>query len=364
MTLLPLLFTVSSLLGQKVDFYIGTYTSKSGSEGIYRASLDTATGILTTPELVAKTHNPSFLALHPTGRFLYSVDESSVGHVNAFAIEPNKTLTHLNFQTTLGADPCHISVDKAGKHVFVANYSSGSLISYSIKSDGRLAVSTHFFQNFGAGPDKSRQEGPHMHFACTDADDKHVYACDLGTDAVLVFDFDSATGALKLNTSASGKTPPGGGPRHFVLHSNGRFAYSNNEMGNGVNFYDVDPGTGGLSLRQTLSSLPAGDRTHSHTAELVCHPNGKWLYVSNRGHESIASYSIGDDGTLSLIEIQKAGVNEPRGFEIDPSGKWLVVAGQNSNDITALSIDPASGKLAPGPNKVSLSKPVCIVFAK
>lgn len=346
-----------------MDFYIGTYTSPNGSKGIYRASLDPATGALSQPVLVAETPNPSFLALHQNGKFLYSVDESHVGHVNSFKINPDKTVEHLNFQTTFGADPCHISIDKAGKHIFAANYSSGSLIAYPLKADGKIGISSQFYQHFGTGPDKSRQEAPHMHFACTDADDKHVYACDLGTDTVHVFDFDSATGAMKLNLAASGKTPAGGGPRHLAFSANRRYAYSNNEMTNGVNTYDVDPTTGGLTLKQTLSSLPDGDKTRSHTAELVCHPNGKWLYVSNRGHESIASYAIGEDGSLTLIDVKKVGVNEPRGFEIDPTGRWLVVAGQNSNDITALAISP-EGHLSPGPNKVALSKPVCIVFAK
>jgi 6-phosphogluconolactonase len=349
----------------EVPVYIGTYTKPGGSKGIYRALLDTESGKLSKPTLAAEAPGPSFLALHPNGKVLYAVHEPTDGDVSAYAIGADGSLRKLNTQPTQGNGPCHVSVDPAGKAVFTASYGAGTLASLPLKSNGSLAPPATVFKNTGSGPDKSRQEGPHLHAIYSDADSRFVYACDLGTDEVLVFHLDAATGKLTLSEPRSAKSPAGGGPRHLALHPGGRFAFVNNEMGNSVTAFARDPETGGLSPLQTIPTLPAdAPRAGATTAEIFCHPNGKWLYVSNRGHDSIAAYAIAQDGRLTLTEIEPAGVAVPRGFGIDPTGRWLVVAGQKSDDITALAIDPTTGALSPGPNHISVGSPVCVVFAK
>ena len=347
----------------EIPFYIGTYTSENGSQGIYRAVLDTQSGEISEPTLAAKANGPSFLALHPTGEFLYAVE--SPEKVSAFAVQADGTLDRLNTQSSHGAGPCHVAVDRAGKNLLVANYGGGSLACLPIKADGSLAEATTVFENRGSGPNPKRQMKPHLHAIYPDSTNRFVYACDLGTDEVLVFQFDAKNGKLSLAEPRSAKVPAGGGPRHLALHPDGRFAFANNEMTSSVTAFKRDPETGTLTPLQTISTLPEGKPVPGNsTAEIFLHPNGKWLYVSNRGHDSIAAYNIGDDGQLSVIEIQAAGVSVPRGFGIDPSGRWLVVAGQKSNNLTALAIDPKNGELSAGPNTVAVGQPVCVVFTE
>ncbi|AIE86730.1 lactonase family protein [Fimbriimonas ginsengisoli] len=364
MLFLPL-FLALSTVPHEADFYIGTYTSANGSKGIYQARLNTATGAISEPELSVEVANPSYVALHPNGHFLYAVQEARSGEVSAFMVGHDRRLSLLNTQSFKGADPCHLSVTPSGHHLFAAAYTGGSVACFPIKSNGSLDVPSSVVQNSGSGPDKSRQEGPHAHAIYTDARGRFVYSCDLGTDELLAFRLDSKKGALTPAVPRSSKTPAGGGPRHLAFHPNGMFVYGNNEMGNSVTFYHEDPATGALTQIQTLSTLPEGVSGHGNsTAEIALHPNGKWLYVSNRGHDSIAVYEVGEDGRLTLSEVKQAGVKVPRGFGIDPSGKWLVVAGQASNDLTALAIDPHTGRLAAGASRVRLDKPVCVLFAK
>ena len=354
----------SALAAEEAVFYIGTYTRNGDSKGIYRATLNTDSGALSQPVLAAETEGPSFLAFHPDGKHLYAVHEPTAG-ASAFAIEADGTLRLLGSEPSQGAGPCHVSVDPQGKNLFVACYSGGSLASLPIKSDGSLSPASFVFRNEGSGPNKSRQEKPHLHAIYSDADGRFVYACDLGTDEVLIFKHDAEKGKLTPASPAASKVPPGGGPRHLALHPGGKFAFVNNEMGNSVSAFARDESTGGLTLLQTISTMPEdASQEGVTTSEIFCDPTGKFLYVSNRGHDSIAAYAIGETGKLTLIEIQPAGVETPRGFGIDPSGRWLVVAGQKSNDLTALRIDPATGKLEPGPNRIEVGSPVCVVFAE
>ncbi|HEY0865933.1 MAG TPA: lactonase family protein [Fimbriimonas sp.] len=366
MALLPFLLAFGPTfmtINEEVDFYIGTYTSEEGSKGIYHARLDTATGSIGGLKLAAEAVTPSFLAVHPNRPLLYAVHEYTSGEVSAYAMEEDGGLRRLNTQKYQGPGPCHLSVDAQGKNVLSASYGDGSLASLPIQLDGSLAAPAFVFTNKGSGPDKGRQEGPHMHAIATDPTGIRVYACDLGTDEILIFRIDPETGKLTRNDPPSGKVAPGEGPRHLAFAPGGRFVYVNNEMGNSVTAFQVLPG-GGLKAVQTLSTLPEGESTRGKsTAEIVCHPNGRWLYVSNRGHDSIAAYSIGSNGRLSTIGIQAIGVREPRGFDVDPSGKWLVVGGQRSNDLRAIPIG-ADGKLGTPKEPVSIDKPVCIVFAR
>lgn len=353
----------TSSLADEIPFYIGTYTSPTGSKGIYRSSLDTVTGKLSPPTLAAEAPGPSFVALHPNGKFLYAVHEPTGGDVSAFAITSDGSLRRLNTESSQGGGPCHVSVDPAGKNLFTASYGAGSLASFPIKLDGALGPAATVFKNSGTGPDKSRQEGPHVHSIYADAEGRFVYACDLGTDEVLVFRLDPTKETLTPAEPKSAKVPPGGGPRHLAFGKDGKFVYVNDEMANAVTAFARDKQTGALTPLQTLTTLPGGKPVPGNTtAEIACHPNGQWLYVSNRGHDSIAVFSIGDDGRLEQVEVAAAGVSVPRGFGIDPTGRWLVVAGQKTNDLTALAIDPKTGKLTPGKNKVSVGSPVCVVF--
>jgi 6-phosphogluconolactonase len=367
-SVLPILLAAAlpcTALCADVTFYIGTYTKPGKSEGVYVSKLDTDTGKLGPVELAGKAPSPSFVALSPDGKYLYAAVESGKGALAAFAVGAGGKLTALNEQPAGGDGTCHIWVDATGKNVLAANYGGGSIVCYRTKADGSLGERSAFVQFEGTGPDKGRQEKPHGHAIYTDASNQFVYACDLGTDNVWSFHFDAGKGTLKATEPASGKVPPGGGPRHLAIHPDGRFAYANNEMTLAVTAFSRDTKTGTLTPVQTLPTVPEGTPTKGFsTAEIFCHPNGKWLYTSNRGHDSIAIHAIGADGKLTWIEAAPAGVKVPRGFGIDPTGKWLVAAGQADDKIAVLKIDPATGRLTPTGSTAEVGAPVCILFQK
>lgn len=353
MFLLP--FLMSAAFDSHADLYIGTYTSEAGSRGIYSARLNTATGEIGALKLSVEADNPSFVALHPNGRYLYAVHERGEGTASAYAIGPDGTLRHLNTQSTGGADPCHLVVDPQGKRLYVANYSGGSVARYDLNSDGHLSTRRAFFQAEGSGPNHGRQEKPHMHCVETDPTGKQIYACDLGTDKVWLFD-------QELRTTYSGQVTPGGGPRHSALSKDGTRFYVNTEMGNAVTQFARDKATGHLGKTEELSTLPPDSGGNSSTAEILLHPSGKWLYVSNRGHDSVAVFSTAG-GKLQRVQIAKT-VATPRGMAIDPSGKWLVVGSQTNDVLVSMRIDPQTGQLGDPGHPVKLSRPVCVVFRR
>jgi len=356
--------------------YVGTYTeSGSTSKGIYAYRFDPASAKLTPIGLAAQTTNPSFLAVHPNQRFVYAVNEvgdyqgKKSGAVSAFAIDAaTGKLTLLNQVASGGADPCYITVDKTGKYVLVANYTGGSIAVFPVLADGRLGEASAFVQHSGHGTDPKRQEGPHAHSIDLSPDNRFAIVDDLGLDETLVYKFDSAKGLLTLNDPAFAKADAGAGPRHFTFSPNGKFGYVINEMQSAVTVYSYDSSTGGLRRLQTISSLPKGFSAETTAveitaAEIQVHPSGKFLYASNRGHDSIAVSAIDPNkGTLTLVEYAPTKGQSPRNFAIDPTGKLLFAANEKSDNIVLFRIDPHTGRLTPTGKVLDIGQPVCVKF--
>jgi 6-phosphogluconolactonase len=342
-------------------FYIGTYTKDSTSKGIYHAQLDPATGAISGMQLAIEAANPSFLAKSPDGKFIYASMEDVVPSVGAFRVEKGGLLTPLGQVASEGKDPCHVSVDATGKFLFVANYTGGNIASFALKPDGSISKKVSVIQFTGSGPDKGRQKKPHAHGIYPSPDNRFVYACDLGTDKIRILAFDASTGELK--ESGFGMTPGGSGPRHLAFTPDGKFVYVANEMLLTVTGFKVDSKTGALDAMETLPVHDKKPQGYTSLAEIFVHPNGKWLYVSSRGDNTIAVYSIAGGGRLTKLENAPAGVKIPRGFAISADGKWLVVAGQDDNLITTLAIDSKNGNLSPVKTEATAGKPVSILFA-
>jgi 6-phosphogluconolactonase len=351
--------------------YVGTYTQEgSTSKGIYAYRFNPDNAKLTLIGLAAETINPSFLAVHPNRRFLYAVNEvgnykgQKSGAVSAFAIDRETgKLTLLNQVASGGSDPCYITLDKTGKYVLVANYTGGSISAFPVLEDGRLGEASAFVQHTGHGTNPQRQEGPHAHSIDLSPDNRFAIVDDLGLDETLVYKFDSAKGSLTPNDPAFAKAAPGAGPRHFALHPSGQFAYVINEMGSTVSVFAYDGAAGILHPLQTISTLPKGFAGHNDAAEIHVHPSGKFLYASNRGHDSIAVFAIDpNQGTLTLVEYASTKGSTPRSFEIDPSGKLLFAANEKSDDIAVFRINQQTGRLAPTGEILDLGQPVCVKF--
>lgn len=350
--------------GREAIFYLGTYTNDSGGKGIYVGKLDVDSGKLGPVSVAAEAKNPSFIAVSPDGKFLYAAMEGDGGSVGAFAINKGGSLRFLNSQPSGGNGACHVSTDAQGRHVFVANYGGGNIACLPVRPDGSLGEKTAFVQFTGSGPHSTRQKKSFAHAIYSDPDDRFVYACDLGADKVWSFQFDKEKGMLTPTNPPAGNVPPGGGPRHLAFHPGGRFAYANNEMGLSVTAFSRDPETGILSPFQTVetSMKNKGPVEGMTSAEIICHPGGRWLYVSSRGDDIIAVYSIAEDGRLTLIENVPAGVLIPRGMAIDPTGKWIIVGGQKDNKLTVFAIDQQTGRLTPTTQSAEAPSPVGVTF--
>ncbi len=359
-SLLALLSTAA--LAADAPFYVGTYTKPNASKGIYRCTLDLETGKITGGTLVAETPNPTFLAVAPGGGFLYAANETDPGEISAYAIAADGALKFLNKQSARGGGTCHITVDPAGKNVLVANYGTGSVAVLPIKADGSLAEASAFDQHTGSSTDPARQKEPHAHSIYVDPAAKFAYACDLGTDKINGYRYDAAKGTLTPDATATGTVAPGSGPRHLALHPKPGTAYVINEMLSTVTAFTRDPASGALNEIGTVSTLPADFTGQSSTAEIFIHPGGKFLYGSNRGHDSIAVFGIEEDGGLRVLGHTPIGGKVPRNFAIDPTGRWLLAAGQESGDIAVFKIDDATGKLTPTGTRVEIGAPVCLVF--
>ena len=361
--------TLAECAERTMRVYLGTYT-RAGSKGIYVSELNLTSGALTEPRLAASTDNPTFLAIHPSGRFLYAaggatrIDGKPTGLVTALAIDKTTgKLTQLNRQPSGGRGPCHVVVDVTGRYALAANYSSGSVASLPIGPDGKLRPAASVIQHEGSSVNKRRQGGPRAHSINLDRANRFAFAADLGADKVFVYQFDPTTGTLKPHAPPAVKLAPGAGPRHFAFHPNGQFAYVINELDSTVTAFAFDAKKGTLAKLCTVSTLPVDFKGFNTTAEVQVHPSGKFLYGSNRGHDSLAIFTIdGKSGKPTPAGHQPTGGKTPRNFGIDPTGRYILAANQNSNNVVVFQIDQATGRLKPTGHSITVSSPVCVKF--
>jgi 6-phosphogluconolactonase len=357
------LFAAATASADDYWVYLGTYTSKDGSQGIYRSKLNAKTGKLSAAELAAEMGSPSFVAIHPNGKFLYAVGEGGGkdgGPVVAFALDAKTgKLTKLNENKSGGAGPCHISVHPKGTHAIVANYGGGSTAVYSLGEEGSIVVRTAFVQHEGTGPNKGRQEKPHAHCSFFDRTGTKAMTVDLGIDKVKVFAFDAAQGTITDEGAEDIATPPGSGPRHIAIAPDGKFAYVCGELDSTVNV--IAFAEKGGQVVQSLSTLKAPVKGNS-TAECIMHPNGQFVYVSNRGHNSIAVFTVNADRKLTAAGHITGDIKIPRNFNIDPSGKWMLIASQDGGKVGVWELDEKTGLGKETGNTVAVSRCVCVKF--
>ncbi len=345
--------------------YIGTYTRRD-SKGIYAYRFQPSTGKLMAIGLAAETSNPSFLAVHPNQKFLYAANENGNGTVTAFSIDTaTGKLTMLNQVSSKGSGPCHVALDKSGKCLLVANYNSGSIAAYPVGQDGKLGEASASIQHKGSSVNPQRQRGPHAHSVNLSPDGRFVLVTDLGLDQILTYRLDAAKATLTAGDPPFTKAAPGSGPRHLAFHPKGKFAYVCDEMASTVTAYAYNAANGSLEERQTVSTVPKDFTGTNSDAEIAVDPNGKFLYASNRGHDSIAVFAIDPGkGTLAPVEYTPTQGKTPRNFALDPTGRYLFAANQDAGGVVVFRIDPKTGKLQATGEKLDVAFPVCVVFAR
>jgi 6-phosphogluconolactonase len=349
--------------------FIGTYTRDNGSKGIYTCRQDAANGALEVVGNAPFVDSPSFLAIHPSKRYLYACNSlpefrgKPGGAVSAFALDPGTgAMELLNQESTIGVGPCHVNVDRAGKLAMATNYGGGSICALPILPDGRLAPASDFHQFTGASVHPRRQTQPHAHSIWPDPTNQYAFTCDLGTDKVRIFQMDLANGKLVPGRQAFARTLAGVGPRHLEFHPNGRWMYVVNEVASSVTLFDWDAARGTLTEVQHLDAVPEGVEGNT-AADIHLTPDGKWLYATNRGHETIAMFAVdGATGLLTFLGYQSCLGKHPRNFAIDPAGAFLYAANMQSNDIFAFRINGTSGQLEPTGFRLDLPAPVCLKF--
>lgn len=362
------LLSSGPVAAQRYRVFFGTYTGGE-SQGIYTCTFDSRTGEAGDVVLAAATDQPSFIALHPSGRYLYAVNETvddqgqKSGGVSAFAVDAESgELTLLNRQLARGGAPCHLNCSSDGKFVLVANYVGGNCSTLAINDDGTLEPAGCVIQHQGSSVNAARQEGPHAHSINLDSTEHYAVTADLGTDRLYVHGFDAASGELSVRPDAELTCPPGSGPRHFAFHPDGRHAFVIQELDStlGVLRWSAEKGT--FDYLGVHSTLPEDDATPNSTAEVVVHPSGKWIYGSNRGHNSLAIFRwMPEIEDVELIANQSTLGEVPRNFAIEPTGRFLLAANQESGSVVIFAIDPETGKLAER-QRLAVPKPVCVRF--
>ena len=352
---------------RELTLYVGTYTSGK-SEGIYIYRMNLKTGELKRSDSI-KAVNPSFLTIDGSRRYLYAVNEvtnfggKSSGAVSAFAIHPTTgSLKFLNQQASMGADPCHVIVDRTRRFAFVANYTGGNVSVFPIQRDGRLSPATQVIQHHGSSV-KEQQKGPHAHCVILDRSNRHAFASDLGLDKIMIYRFDSRAGKLEPGKEPWVQVRSGAGPRHFTFHPNGRYAYVIDELDSTLTVFSYQELNGILRSIQTVSTLPRDFSGHNDCADVHVSPSGKFLYGSNRGHNSIVVFTINQiTGKLDYLEHASTQGKTPRNFTIDPTGRFLLAANQESDTIVTLRIEPHTGRLKPTGHVAEVPTPVCLKF--
>lgn len=349
--------------------YVGTYTDENRGDGIFLLRMDQRSGELRQIGAVKAGANPSFLAIHPNGRVLYAVNETTehngraTGLVSAFAIASNTgELTRLNTQPSEGGAPCYVSVDRTGRAVLVANYVGGNVALLPIRADGMLAPASHVVRHQGYGP-KEQQKSAHAHCIIPDPSNRFALAADLGVDRVLVYRIDLDGGSLGHVERGAARMRPGAGPRHLAFHPSLPLVFVANELDSTVTALRFDGESGALSVIETRSTLPTGWTGTSYVADIHVAPSGRTLYVSNRGHNSIAVFSVAEaTGALALEQVISTEGDWPRNFTLDPTGQWLLVANQRSGSIVVFRRDENSGRLTLTSQRISVPSPVCLRF--
>lgn len=358
--------TAWSTQPREMTLFIGTYTSGT-SEGIYVYRMNSQTGELKMFSSI-KSENPSFLALDRTKRFLYAVNEVKEfegkpgGAVSAYAIDEKRNLTFINQQPSMGADPCHLTVDRKRTSLLVANYTGGNVALLPILKNGTLGPASDVKQHEGSGP-REQQKGPHAHCIILDASERHALAADLGADKVMIYQFDPTTRKLQPGKQRFAALQAGAGPRHLTLHPNGRYAYVINELDSTMTTLKYNATTGTLTTVDTVSTLPAGFSDASYCADVHVSSSGRFLYGSNRGHNSIVVFAIdAHTGKPTLVEHVSTEGKWPRNFVIDPTGGFLLVANQHTNNVVVFRIDAKTGRLTRSGETAEVPIPVCLKF--
>lgn len=357
-----LLMTAISATAAENLFYITSAGNKEGAPAaIYTSTLDVATGKISPVETAIEVQNPYTVAISKDGKTLYCA-HIGAATIGAYRVD-GKKLTLLNEKPSEGGAPCHLFVDATGRNLFVSNYSGASLISLRLNEDGSLGERTAQFSFPAPTDDPTGKNKAHGHGTYADPENRFVYACDLGSDFLWRFAFDAEKGTLTPVDSNEAVVPNQHGPRHLALHPNGKFLYTGNEKGVTVTAFSRDAATGKLTTLQTLSTVPEGtSREKLSVAEIAVHPSGRWLYVSNRGHHSIAVFEIADDGKLTSVQDAVTPVATPTSFAINPTGEWMVVGGHTDHRLMVFKIDAKTGKLSETGQFVDVLSPSCVYF--
>ena len=353
----------------ELSVYVGTYTTGK-SEGIYLYQLNLSSGELKHVATTRGVVNPSFLALAPSRRYLYAVNEveefagKKSGAVSAFAVD-QKTgeLRLLNQEPSLGADPCYVNVDAEGRFVLIANYTGGNVTVFPVQRDGSLGEPTDVKQYRGSSTNHERQEGPHAHCVVLDPTNRFAYSCDLGTDKIMIFRFDARNGKLLPGEPPWVQVKPGAGPRHLAFYPGGKYVFVLNELHATVTAFARDRSNGGLKELQSITTLPKNFTGTNTSADIHVSSDGRFLYCSNRGHDSIAIFTIDPrNGALTSIGHESTRGMTPRNFAIDPTGTFLLVANQKSDNIVVFQLDQKTGRLSSTGQVVQVPSPVCLKF--